>query len=453
MRGCGVMVVSVGALVSILAPTADAQQRDPAPTRIVRCAAAADVPCAVVSVQLEAPEARREPNDSTGRWWTGRLAGADLTGIRERVDNANSAPWKLLILLDLSGSMRGEGLRYARTGLRAFINSLPPRGVAVAVAPFESRQVAPRIASARFGPPSAAVQALDALPQPDVVANTALYSAVVAGLERLDAEVRGAEPGTRGGLLLLTDGKNDVRGRADDQGLLSGAAGRQTAADVAAKSAHNIWLVGAGNVDREELATLAGSRGEALADALDAVVLANRFLHIGRQIAADREVTLRVVSPSVALLSRSGGSGTLMASTGGTGTGDAAVVRQLDWRPPLLALPAYDGVADSGSVPPDVAGVAGIEDNWNRRVVVSIALVLLWLALTASLPTLFPAPVRAVSAEGQLEAREAVPQAKAAAASSRDERSTGLRTDAKEAPPRKPDEITASGARRVSTAS
>ncbi len=439
----------LGAVVATVAPAAGAQQRDPSPTRVVRCKQGLDVPCVVTAVELDANEARRLPNDSTGRFWTGRLAGADLSGVHERTDTANAPPWKLLVLLDLSGSMRGEGLRYARSSLRGFIRGLPQQGVAVAVAPFESRQVVGRIASARFGPPGAAVQTLDQLPQPDVSANTALYSALVAGLERLDGEMRGAAPGTRGGLVLLTDGKNDVGGRADDKGLLSGASGRRSAADIAARSPHQIWLVGAGSVDREELSALAGTRGEALVDALGAVALANRFNHIGRQIATAHEVTMRVGVPSVALLSRGAGSGVLQIgaepSTGAT----VAAARQLDWRPPLLTLPAYDGVADSAAVA-TMAGALELEGDWSRRLVVAVALVLLWFALTASLPSVLGAPPRpAVVREGQVEAREPVPQAKPAAA--RDERSTGLRTDATEAAPRRPDEITASSARRVST--
>jgi hypothetical protein len=449
-RQRGILVAVLGAVVGLAPQAASAQQqREPSPTRIVRCRPGLDIPCAVTSVELEPDEARREPNDSTGRWWTGRLAGADLSGIYERSDTANAPLWKLLILLDLSGSMRGEGLRYARSGLRGFIRGLPQEGVVVAVAPFESRQVVARITSARFVPPSQALQVLDALPQPDVSANTALYSAVVAGLERLDGEMRGAEPGTRGGLVLLTDGKNDVRGRGDDPGLLSGPAGRRSAADVAAKSPHQIWIVGAGSqgsVDREELATLAGSRGEALVDSLDAVVLGNHFGHIGRQIVSAREVTLRVEAPSVTLLSRAAGAGALQGNAGGAGE-RAAVVRLIEWRPPLLALPAYEGVADSFAVA-GIGSTRGLEEDWSRRLVVAVALVLFWLALTASLPSLFGPPVRgATAADGQAEIREPVAQKIVAA---RDDRSTGLRIDAKEAPPRKPDEITASSARKVS---
>ena len=423
-----------------------AAQREPASTRVVRCKPGVDVPCAVVAVDLETADARREPNDTTGRWWTGRLGSAEMSGTHVRVDNENSPAWKLLILLDLSGSMRGDGLRYARTGLRAFIRSLPQQGVAVGIAPFESRQVSARIASARFGSPEDALKILDGLPPPDAAGNTALYSALVAGLDRLGAEMKAAAADTRGGLLLLTDGKNDVGGRADDPGLLAGLTGRRTAADAAAGAGRSVWLVGVGNVDREELGALAGQKGEAMVDALDAVALANRFAYINRQIAADREITLVVRAPSAALLSRSTGSGLLW---GGADKNAVAVERSLDWRPPLLALPAYDGVADAGTVPADVD--IGVDDDWNRRLIVSIAFGLLWLALTVAMPAMFSAPVRATTGS-QPENRETVPLTKTASSGPRDERSTGLRTDVKEAPPRKPDEITASSARRVSAA-
>lgn len=450
-----VRAVAIGFLGAVLgtAPvSAAAQTAAPVPTRVVRCYPAADVPCALAGATLNPEEARREPNDSTARWWSGRLAGARLAGFHEAVDTTNPAPWKLLILLDLSGSMRGEGLRYARTGLRGFINGLPSVAVSVAVAPFESRQVAARIAGAQFGPPSDGVRVLDALPPPDAAGNTALYSALVAGLARLDKEMQGAAPGTRSGLVLLTDGKNDVRGASDDPGLLSGASGRQQAAATAAKSSHEIWLVGVGNVDPGELSALAGDRGEALVDALNAVALGSRLSHIGRQIAADREVALRIMSPSLVLLARSGGAGTLIGGANPTGAGEAAVVRRLDWHPPLLALPAYDGVADPKTLPTAMASSAGLDADWSRWVMVSICLALLWLALTATLPHLLATPIGSVPAEGAVVARESVAQQSAAtAASQRDERSTGLRVDAKEAPARRPDEITASSARKVST--
>ena len=441
--------VGTATLVAVFAAPQPAfgQADSVTPTRLARCRAGADVPCVVTTVRLSPSEARREPRDSSAQWWTGRLAGAQLVGTHERIDSTAPVPWKLLIVLDLSGSMRGEGIRYARTGLRAFIKSLPP-SVAVGLAPFESRQVAPRIARVRFGPPNDAVTTLDAMPQPDAAGNTALYSAVVASLNRLDEELRSSEPGTRSGLLLLTDGKNDVRGRADDPGLLTGLTGRRTAADVVAKSSHHVWLIGAGNVDREELEALAGRRGEALVDALDAVVLASRFSYIGRQISSDREVTLRVMSPSSALLARGGGAGVLMGGASGDRTDGVALVRQLDWRPPLLALPAYDGVIDPRQAPSELSADATFEAEWSRRIMVGVCLALLWLAATATLPYALATPVLAVPAEGAVEAREAVTPSTTAAARL-DERSTGLRADAREAPPRKPDEITASSARRI----
>ena len=113
----------------------------------------------------------------------------------------------------------------------------------IAIVPFESHQVVERIKAARFVSTTAeARHQIEALPAPRGDYNTALYSATVAALEVLEGR-KALHPSRQFQLIILTDGKNDVRPR-DDPGLLDGNRGLQTVVLKASEVRIPIYTVG-----------------------------------------------------------------------------------------------------------------------------------------------------------------------------------------------------------------
>ena len=432
----------------------------PVPSRLVRCAPASDVPCLITRLDLGPLEARltARADSMPSRSWTGRLAGTRLVGPAVRSTRETTTPMALMVLLDLSGSMRGEGVAFVRSALRSFLAELPPTGVMVAVAPFESRRVAERIAAARFGTPAEAIAVLDALPPPEAAGNTALYSAVRSGIAAVDGAVRAAGAGTRGGLLVLTDGRNDVAGRRDDPGLLAGATGRAAARDAVERSGHQLWIVGAGNVDAAELRGLAGRQGQPYIIALNPVLLTESLTSVAREIGTVRELSFGLSSGSRLRLARARTLGAVRYRGAAVNDGGREFTRLLAWRPPLIALPAFEGIADSTNLPVEVRAVVDVAGtDAGRRWMLVIFFALFGVLLGGALPRLaWSVPAAPVIAPpvGTGEAA-AVPGAPAGGRGGAPPAATaptvgsGLRSDVHEVAPRKPDEVTASSARRV----
>jgi Mg-chelatase subunit ChlD len=422
----------------------------PSDARLVRCAPGLDVPCLVTTLDLTPTELKLvAANDSfpAARMWAGRVAGRQMIGPTVSVVRETSVPFKLMILVDVSGSMRGEGLAFVRNAVRGFLRDLPERGVDVAVAPFESRRVAERIAGARFGTPGQAAAALEALPPPDPAGNTALYSALREGVVAVDRAVRSAgTPGTRGGVLLITDGRNDVAGRRDDRGLLSGPEGRTAASETARRSGQSLWIVGAGKVDVAELSALAGAGGRPYIIALNPILLTQSLTSVARQITTARALVFGVPAGSRVRLARA--RTPVVVRFRAPTDGAAEFTRLVPWRPPLYALPAYQGVADSTSVPGEVRAVMGIAGTDSaRRWLLAVLFGVLAIVGAAVVPYgVWSAPATAAA---RAPAPAIAAEAPGAPSGSDAERASGLRRDVREAPPRKPDEITASSARRV----
>ncbi len=432
-------LIAVAAIAGLKAAPLSAQAPAPAssPVRLVRCAAGADLPCLVTRVTLDGRDAAavaQLDSASEARAWTGDLGGRRLAGPGVVVSRQVDPPLRLLILLDRSGSMLGEGIAFTRITLKGFINALDSGSVRVAVAGFESRGVDRGIQDARFVAPAEAVRQLAALPVPEAPANTALYSALVSGGRAVSAAVAAA-PGTRGAILLVTDGVNDVGRARDDAGLLSGPTGLADAAAAAEANGHRIWIMGVGRgVAGEELRTLAGSHGSVAIAALDPNAMAERLSSILRELRGGRDLTFGV---------RGGAAASTLARAPWTGTvavwreGRPVITRALAWRPPLFALPAYEGVAAAGSLSPALretvsAGAAPRGMRWLIAIVLGLLGGMLWLIV--------PRYVwgRQVRVGGPVDIAPAAARRKTTATAP----ARGLRSDVQEAPPRRPADVT-----------
>ncbi|HST63017.1 MAG TPA: vWA domain-containing protein, partial [Longimicrobium sp.] len=400
-------------------------QTDTTAPRLVRCVAGRGLPCLQSIVTLRPGETAP---DSAG--WAGRLGPLPLRAPAVRA-SAPAEPVSLLVLVDVSGSMAGGGMQAARSSLRGFLGALPAGSARVAVAPFSSVQVQARIRQGRFVAPAEAARQVDYLPVPQ--GNTGLYTAVVTGLE-----VLGRERGARA-LLVITDGRNDVAGAGDDPGLLAGPEGQRGTTERVRGSGIPVYLVGFGTgVDANELRLLASSPGRDYTVPEDPVALARAFQRVGAELGATRELTWVLPVANRGWLAR----GALPYGAWSVPE-EGGVRRDAGWIPPLYALPAFAGVADSAAAAGwALQGDAGTA--W-RRAVILLALAgvlgLLWIGVprwtwAAVDPGAVPAPrPRTIPLPGR-----GTPEPVAAG---------GLRTDLREAPPRRPADTTANAARRV----
>jgi hypothetical protein len=111
------------------------------------------------------------------------------------------------------------------------------------------------------------------------------------------------------------------------------------------------------------------------------------------------------------------------------------VTQTLSWRPPLFALPAYEGVAEAASLPAELrdVGVSGLAGGmrWLMLLFFALSGAVLWLVVPRY------AWARQATAESVAPETPA-PRAKPAAPAD----TSGLRRDVTEAPPRKPGDIT-----------
>ncbi|MEO7038576.1 MAG: vWA domain-containing protein [Gemmatimonadaceae bacterium] len=422
------------------------------PVTMVRCSESSDVPCIDATVPLR-PEEARASGDATGASdWKGEIAGVPLAGGIARSTATIAHPLTLLVLVDVSGSMKGAGIELTRSALRTFISELPRSSVRVAVAPFASRNLAPRIRAAAFTDPQSALAQVDALPQPE--GNTGLYSAVEIGSEVVKGALQGAPKDAWGALLVITDGRNDVRAN-DDPGLLTGPQGRDAAVNAVASSGSYVWLVGIGDApDGADLQALAGTNGERYLVAEDPLLLHRVFTGIREALFTTRALTYPAPIWARTRLAR--GVSVLTVSRGdGRGCCAAAVAGR--WTPPLYALPAFSGVADSGAA--TAKGITSFEQGQPRvgsNVLVfgffAVLALVLWFLLPGmlwpdeSVAMAGPQAPKLADSVAPVSSPRAAAQAVAPEAASA--KGGGLR-GVTEVPPRRPGDVTAASARRV----
>jgi Mg-chelatase subunit ChlD len=425
-----------------LAPAAPAAAQADSGVTLVRCGEKSASACLHVRTTLApATAGALAPREGTDGGWRLRHADTELPGRPAAVPRQARPPLRLLVLVDVSGSMSDGGLQTARSALRAFLADLPAGSVRAAVVPFASARVAERIRAARFVPAPQAAAQVDALPSPE--GNTALYSAVRDGMQRLGAEPAPGDTAWNA-LLVVTDGRNDVGRRGDDPGLLAGQEGRRQAVEAVRASGAYAWMVGIGaGLDAAELRALGAPRGASFIVAEDPVALRRALERIQGWIFTGREFLLPVGGSAQARLAA--GPARVQARAGGASAGGT-------WVPPVFALPAFQGRAAGA-----VDGAAA--DPWRLRRAAVLAffagvLLILWTAVPpllrspppparAAAPAFasVPQPVDDVTARRRIRLRTGgAPVAVAGVVTIAPD---GLRTGLTEAPPRRPTDVTA----------
>lgn len=433
--------------LALLPAAASAQRGAAAPLHLMRCAPGADVACLQARLVLDADgavAARALDSASEAHAWTGVLAGTRLLGPSVLLSRTIAPPLRLLVLVDLSGSMKGSNIAFVRTAIRSdLLSNLDSASVRVAIAGFESHQVRARIDSVSFLPPSDAKAALERLGDPVADGNTGLYSALVAAAARLTGELA-RTPGAQGAILLVTDGGNDVRG-SGDKDLLDGESGLQQAANAARGPRRGIWILGVGrSIAADVLSRIAGSNF--LKAQVSPVDIGRQLDGIVREFRGARDLTFGLAGGDADELARAAWSGTAALFVE-----DSAVVAQpLSWRPPYFALPAFEGVVNPAAVPSIMrergpAVLRGTAVRW--QMIGAFALIGILYGLLVPrlvwMRTIEPGEA-APAAEPE---RPVVATPRAVAAPPPAPFSGGLRRDVTEVAPRRSDDVTAQSAR------
>lgn len=404
-------------------------------SRLIRCVPEARAACLQIRTTLRPQEAARSAGlagDAGG--WTGSLGADPLAPPVVTVPAHSILPLRMLILVDVSGSMAGTGLEVTRSALRSFLFDLPD-SVRVGIVPFESRQVEQRIRGVAFVSRDSAFQQLESLPNP--AGNTALYSAAALGVETLAAELERLGPDAWGGLLLITDGANDVGNRGDDPGLLAGPDGRGIAKEALTRDDIQPWLVGIGsNVSAAELTALAGPGGITMLAGTDPLELGRAFAAIQAWLLTEREFLF--VLPAGARARLAGGETPVELRFRSATDGSEPVVLTARYRPPVFASPAFAGVGDASELGEALisrlpAATRAVDRRWPVLLFSAALWVVLWVAVPRVLWPVEPA------GGAKPEVRKA-----AAVAEEVSGRGGGLRTDVEEAPPRSPADVTGS---------
>jgi Ca-activated chloride channel family protein len=167
----------------------------------------------------------------------------------------------VLLVIDISGSMNqavaGGKTRFeaAKGAIVKYLEAMQEGSDRIALVPFESHNVIAPIRSAVFTTDRAdAIAQLNALPQPQPRNNTALYQAVFSGVQSVQEEISSlrrdghAPDGFEAHMIVMTDGKNEIR-PGDDPQLLDGPLGLQQATAQVQASHLDVISIGFGDRD------------------------------------------------------------------------------------------------------------------------------------------------------------------------------------------------------------
>ena len=327
------------------------------PVKMLSCEPASTVPCFRMKLNLV---------DASGAPRNVQLpAAADLAGaMKVSVGGQEIKPFwasaageslqkvrgrAVLVIVDTSGSMLRKlstgqtRFEAAQQAVSVFLDKFEEGADRVAIVPFESHLVQPRISSAQFARTKAdAVSQVRALPMPEMHNNTALYSAAVFGIETLQAALprmqSAGEDQLETMVILLTDGNNEVL-KGDDLGLLAGPSGQDQAAMVVRKSGIPVVAIGfsdTGGLDEVALKRI--STKYYLASDFDGL---QRILAFTRTFLNNR-VTAAFASPFPDRASLAGQNLPMVAQLR---LPDGSVVKSEEfvWTAPQMGVPVYAG--------------------------------------------------------------------------------------------------------------
>lgn len=248
-----------------------------------------------------------------------------------------------LIVIDTSGSMlqrmpSGQTrFEAAKAATSRFLDGFEGGLDQVAIVPFESHQVAPRIRAARFATSvEQARQQIAALPPPEVRNNTALYSAVDTALDVLLQKMASDAGSAEVMLIVMTDGRNDVQA-GDDAGLF-GPEGTDIVGGKVAASGVQVVAVGLGDSNSIDMPALQriSTRSYLVSDEESL----SRVFTFARELLLNRlQITFQSPEQDRASL----GGQTLRVSMTLAGPSGNIESNETVWSSPQMGLPLFEG--------------------------------------------------------------------------------------------------------------
>jgi Ca-activated chloride channel family protein len=257
-----------------------------------------------------------------------------------------------LVVIDISGSMNqlmenGQS-RYAAAKAAAlqFLEGFENGADRVAIVPFESHNVIARIRGAVFATTADdARRQVHGLPLPPPKGNTALYSAVGAGLDVLAEQLARTQGSPEVMMIVLTDGKNDIQ-PGDDYGLLAGPDGLRLVADKVRASGIQVIAVGLGDsrsIDEAAMRQL-GTQFHLVSDTAGL----QRAFSFARHLLLNR-IQATFQSPWADRASLAGRSLTIRATLK-LPSGQEVSSKDLTWSPPQIGAPLFEGKCDTAEL-------------------------------------------------------------------------------------------------------
>lgn len=196
--------------------------------------------------------------------------------VRVQSTEIRAEPIDVVLLIDTSGSMRGEALRHAQDAARAFIEEMDGPG-RIAVMGFSSK---PRLVQGFTDDKALLVRAVGSL---DAAGETSMYDALRKAVSMADSSAGPAH------IVLLSDGGDTV----------SASGLEQVVADVkASKTPVHAVALQTGEANVEALRVIAEQSGGRMTPVAEAAELAGFYRGIARELQSRYVVTFRTDKPT-----------------------------------------------------------------------------------------------------------------------------------------------------------
>lgn len=416
----------------------------PTPVRLVQCAPHRNVPCLEVGVALtQGDRGRLAVMDSTAerQQWSGALGSTRLIGPGMRPMARPGPRNHILLVIDRSAQLSGAGIAFTRIALKAFVQSLDSNTTRFVVAAVDSASGTSGVTRGPFMSARQALAALDTLSAPEADTRGDLKGALVSVASRMQPLSAGSDS-TQDAAVVITGGialaptmvtPRPRHGRHPTTPLAATVVPPDSliAKVLAAVSAAGprVWIIQLDTMAAIPDLPAASGHVNVVRLPLDPNALAHALARVRRALFDGRLLLFGVPAEDVSMLAH--GMRTGMAVNADSTA--AAVVIPLLWRPPVFALPAYQGIADTGMLSPDMRdallpGDAGEGNTALIALFLAVVLTATWLLV----PRLaWARPLVAPVAAG------------------RNVSTTRLAALAREAEPRRPEDITHQTARRT----
>lgn len=426
----------LSALLAAAPHLAAAQQ--PAAIRLIRCAPHSNAACVEVAFGLTRAERAAAADDSANGigGWGGVLGTTRLIGPAVQPLRSRTVDRRLLVWIDHGSAMSGDALDFTRAAVAGLLAGADSAGERVALAGFSAAEGTAAIHDAPWQSASDARRVLDTLQADAPRSNAGLVAALGEAAARSKATLR-SDPDADVTTVIVSSGADPSAPppvvRRHGRRIPAPAPqvdSLPTALDALSAAGARVWIV---EVNAAAAPTIHDSTSWPVTlvhAAVNPNAIATVLAQALRESFDTRHLIFSVPLEGTSVLARTAARGTATWRAGTVG----AIAQPLQWRPPLFALPAFQGVADSSLLTPAMREAllpGGIAEG-NTLLIVLLLAIAVFAAWTLAPKLLW---ARAIAPE-ELPAQNM-------------ETTVHRPTLGREAAPRRPDDITHQTARRT----